>query len=153
MNENKKLIAVAGPTASGKTSLAVQLALHYNGEVVSNDSMQIYKGMEIGTAAPTIEERLGVPHHLVGICTPDVDFSCADYGELGKNCANEIISRGKLPVFCGGTGLYLSSVLRGGDLSPTIPNGIRESLEKRSPDENWDELLPFVDFVFVKNSF
>ena len=110
MNERKKLIAVAGPTASGKTSLAVQLALRFNGEVVSNDSMQIYKGMEIGTAAPTVEERLGVPHHLVGILTPDSDFSCADYSELGKKAADDIILRGKLPVFCGGTGLYLDAV-------------------------------------------
>lgn len=133
MNENKKLIAVAGPTASGKTSLAVQLALHYNGEVVSNDSMQIYKGMEIGTAAPTIEERLGVPHHLVGICTPDVDFSCADYGELGKNCANEIISRGKLPVFCGGTGLYLDAVTSISNYSEGVKNeALRETLTREA---------------------
>lgn len=110
MDERKKLIAVAGPTASGKTSLAVQLALRFNGEVVSNDSMQIYKGMEIGTAAPTVEERLEVPHHLVGILTPDSDFSCADYSELGKKTADDIIMRGKLPVFCGGTGLYLDAV-------------------------------------------
>jgi tRNA dimethylallyltransferase len=110
VKENKRLIAVAGPTASGKTALAVQLALRLNGEVVSNDSMQIYKGMEIGTAAPTVEERLGVPHHLVGIFDADEDFSCADYGDLGKKTADEIIARGKLPIFCGGTGLYLDAV-------------------------------------------
>ena len=110
MNERNKLIAVAGPTASGKTALAVQLALRFGGEVVSNDSMQIYKGMEIGTAAPTMEERLGVPHHLVGILTPDSDFSCADYSDIGKKTADEIIARGRLPVFCGGTGLYLDAV-------------------------------------------
>ncbi|MBR4071479.1 MAG: tRNA (adenosine(37)-N6)-dimethylallyltransferase MiaA [Clostridia bacterium] len=135
VNENKKLIAVAGPTASGKTALAVQLALHYNGEVVSNDSMQIYKGMEIGTAAPTIEERLGVPHHLVGICSPDTDFSCADYSELGKNCANEIISRGKLPVFCGGTGLYLDAVTSISNYSEGVKNEtLREALTREAEE-------------------
>ena len=106
MEERKRLIAVAGPTASGKTALAVQLALCFDGEVVSNDSMQVYRGMEIGTAAPTMEERLGVPHHLVGICTPDADFSCADYGELGKKTADEkykkIISRYKNFLYLSG---------------------------------------------------
>ncbi len=135
MNENKKLIAVAGPTASGKTALAVQLALHFGGEVVSNDSMQIYKGMEIGTAAPTIEERLGVPHHLVGICTPDTDFSCADYGELGKKCADDIISRGKIPVFCGGTGLYLDAVTTISNYSEGVKNeALREDLTRMAEE-------------------
>lgn len=135
MNKNKKLIAVAGPTASGKTALAVQLALHYNGEVVSNDSMQIYKGMEIGTAAPTIEERLGVPHHLVGICTPDTDFSCADYSELGKKCADEIMERGKLPVFCGGTGLYLDAVTSISNYSEGVKNeALREALTRQAEE-------------------
>ncbi len=141
MTSNKKLIAVAGPTASGKTALAVQLALHFNGEVVSNDSMQIYKGMEIGTAAPTIEERLGVPHHLVGICTPDTDFSCADYSELGKKCADDIISRGKLPVFCGGTGLYLDSVTTISNYSEGVKNeALREAL-MREAEEHGNEAL------------
>ncbi len=135
MINNKKLIAVAGPTASGKTALAVQLALHFNGEVVSNDSMQIYKGMEIGTAAPTMEERLGVPHHLVGICTPDTDFSCADYSELGKKCADEIISRGKIPVFCGGTGLYLDSVTTISSYSESTKNdALREALLREAEE-------------------
>ena len=135
MNHNKKLIAVAGPTASGKTALAVQLALHFNGEVVSNDSMQIYKGMEIGTAAPTIEERLGVPHHLVGICTPDADFSCADYGELGKKCADDIISRGKMPVFCGGTGLYLDAVTTISNYSEGVKNeALRGELTRQAEE-------------------
>ncbi len=135
MNENKKIIAVAGPTASGKTALAVQLALHFNGEVVSNDSMQIYKGMEIGTAAPTMEERLGVPHHLVGFCSPDTDFSCADYSELGKRCADDILSRGKIPVFCGGTGLYLDSVTTISNYSEGVKNEtLREALTRKAEE-------------------
>ncbi len=141
MTNNKKLIAVAGPTASGKTALAVQLALHYGGEVVSNESMEIYKGMEIGTDAPTIEERMGVPHHLVGICTPDTDFSCAEYSELGKRCADEIISRGKLPVFCGGTGLYLDAVTSISSYSEGVKNeALREAL-MREADELGNEAV------------
>lgn len=110
------IIAVAGPTASGKTALAARLALEIGGEVISNDSMQIYKGMEIGCATPTEDEMLGVPHHLLSFLSPADDFSCADYGVLAKAKADEVISRGKTPVFCGGTGLYLDSVITVGSL-------------------------------------
>lgn len=112
----KNIIAVAGPTASGKTALAARLALEIGGEVISNDSMQIYKGMEIGCATPTAEEMLGVPHHLLSFMSPTDDFSCADYGALAKAKADEVIGRGKIPVFCGGTGLYLDSVITVGSL-------------------------------------
>ena len=112
----KNIIAVAGPTASGKTALAARLALEIGGEVISNDSMQIYKGMEIGCATPTAEEMLGVPHHLLSFMSPTDDFSCADYGTLAKAKADEVIGRGKIPVFCGGTGLYLDSVITVGSL-------------------------------------
>lgn len=107
-----KLLAVVGPTASGKTALAIELARRLNGEVVSCDSMQIYRRMQIGTAAPTTEEMQGIPHHLIGIAEPDESFSCADYTERARECIRDIVSRGKLPVFCGGTGLYLDSLLR-----------------------------------------
>ncbi len=149
MRQNKKIIAVAGPTASGKTALAVQLALRLGGEVVSNDSMQIYKGMEIGTAAPTMEERLGVPHHLVGIFTADKDFSCADYGELGKKIADDIIARGKLPIFCGGTGLYLDAVTSISNYSEGVKNeALREkltALAEREGNEAVHSMLRAVD--------
>ena len=112
-----KIIAVAGPTASGKTDLAVEIARLVDGEVISNDSMQIYRGMEIGTAAPTMEERRGIPHHMVGVCDPNEEFSCADYSERAREIIDDINSRGKVPVFCGGTGLYLDSVLTLSDLS------------------------------------
>lgn len=106
-----KIIAVAGPTASGKTALAVKLARTLGGEVISNDSMQIYRGMEIGTAAPTTRETDGVPHHMIGCCAPTDEFSCADYAAAARGLIDEISSRKKLPVFCGGTGLYLDAVL------------------------------------------
>ncbi len=141
MDKKIKIIAVVGPTASGKTELSLRLCEALNGEIISCDSMQIYKNMDIGTAKPFLTERRGIPHHLFDVCAPDEEFSCADYKRLAEDAIADIVSRGKTPIFCGGTGLYLSSVLRGGELSPDIPEGIREELEKRSPDENWDELV------------
>ncbi|MBE6561558.1 MAG: tRNA (adenosine(37)-N6)-dimethylallyltransferase MiaA [Ruminococcaceae bacterium] len=108
----QKIVTVAGPTASGKTALAVQIALKIGGEVISCDSMQIYRGMQIGTAAPTAEEMCGIPHHMVAIANPDEPFSCADYTERAEACIREIAARGRVPVICGGTGLYLDSLLR-----------------------------------------
>lgn len=108
----EKILAVCGPTASGKTALAIRLAQRLRGEIVSMDSMQIYRGMRIGTAAPTAEEMQGVPHHLIGIVEPDAPFSCADYTVRAEACIREITARGKLPILCGGTGLYLDSLLR-----------------------------------------
>ena len=102
----EKIICVAGPTASGKTRLAVELARTYNGEVLSCDPMQIYKGMAIGTAAPTIEEMQGVAHHMIGVIPPDEDFSVGKYVELAEPVLQDILSRGKTCVVCGGTGLY-----------------------------------------------
>ena len=115
MNRKPKIIAVVGPTASGKTALSVALAQALGGEVLSCDSMQIYRDMDIGTAKPTVEEREGVPHHLIDIAAADEPFSCAEYAALAKQTVCEVIARGKLPIFCGGTGLYLDGVLRGGN--------------------------------------
>jgi len=108
----QKWIAVAGPTASGKTALAVCLARRIGGEIISMDSMQLYRRMEIGTAAPNEAERGGVPHHLVGIAEPCEDFSCAEYAARAQALLAEIAARGAVPIFCGGTGLYLESLLR-----------------------------------------
>ena len=103
-----KVIAIVGPTAVGKTALALNLARELDGEIISCDSMQIYKGMDIGTAKPTKEEMAEIPHHLIDIKEPNEEFSCADYAILAKKCIEDIISRGKTPIFCGGTGLYLT---------------------------------------------
>lgn len=115
MSKKPKIIAVVGPTASGKTALSVALAKALGGEVLSCDSMQIYRDMDIGTAKPTEEEREGVLHHLIDIAAADEPFSCAEYAALAKQTVAEVIARGKLPIFCGGTGLYLDGVLRGGN--------------------------------------
>ena len=106
-----KIIAIVGPTAVGKTALALELAKRYNGEIISCDSMQVYKGMDIGTAKPTREELAQVKHHLIDIKSPDQCFSCADYATLAKKAIADIQKRGKTPIFCGGTGLYLDSVI------------------------------------------
>jgi tRNA dimethylallyltransferase len=106
-----KIVCIVGPTAVGKTALAIDLARELDGEIISCDSMQIYRGMDIGTAKPTKGELDLVKHHLIDIKNPDEDFSCADYATLAKEAINDIVSRGKTPIFCGGTGLYLDSVI------------------------------------------
>ncbi len=108
----KKIIAVTGPTASGKTALAIEIAKRFGGEVVSCDSMQIYEGMDVGTAKPTAEELSAVPHHMIDIAKPHENYSVADFVEKARLCIDEIYSRGKLPVLAGGTGLYMDSILK-----------------------------------------
>lgn len=115
------MLAVVGPTASGKTNLAVGLALALDGEVVSADSMQVYRGMNIATAKPTPDEMHGVPHHLMSFLAPDTAFSVADYVRLGRNCIEDIRTRGHLPVVAGGTGLYVDALVKGIDFS-AIPS-------------------------------
>lgn len=110
-NDKPFVLAVAGPTASGKTRLGVELAKIYGGEVISADSMQIYKGMDIASAKPSEAEKQGIPHHLMGILDRDVSFSAADYVQLANEKIEDILSRGKLPVIVGGTGLYIDSLL------------------------------------------
>ena len=119
MSDKIKIAAIVGPTASGKTALSIALAKLFDGEIVSCDSMQVYKYMNIGTAKPTPEEMDGVPHHLIDIAEPDIVYSCAEYVSDAKKAINDIVSRGKLPIFCGGTGLYLDSLLRGGSFEVT----------------------------------
>ena len=107
----KKIIAVAGPTASGKTALAIEIAKRFDGEVVSCDSMQIYKFMDIGTAKPDKSELEAVPHHMIDIVHPSEKCSVADFVEKARACIDDILKRGKLPILAGGTGLYMDSVL------------------------------------------
>lgn len=141
----KRVIAVVGPTASGKTALALELAKKLNGEVISCDSMQIYRGMDIGTAKPTKEERAAVPHHLIDIRDPSEDFSAADYAVEAKIALNDIFSRGKTPIFCGGTGLYLDAVLTENKYSDApcdelLRASLLEDSEKYGVYDLWDRL-------------
>ena len=106
-----RLICICGPTASGKTALSVALAQQLHTEIISADSMQIYRGMDIGTAKPTEAERCGVPHHLLDICDPGEPFSVARYVELADAAAQDILRRGMIPVVAGGTGLYMDALI------------------------------------------
>ncbi|MBR5537833.1 MAG: tRNA (adenosine(37)-N6)-dimethylallyltransferase MiaA [Clostridia bacterium] len=129
-----KIVVVCGPTASGKTALSIALAKAFDGEVVSADSMQIYRGMDIGTAKPTTEEMDGVPHHMLDVAAPGESYSVSRYVEEATACVEDILSRGKLPIVCGGTGLYIDGLIRGTDFQPAgTDNGIREQLERE-----WD---------------
>ncbi len=110
MNEKIKVIAVTGPTAGGKSALALALAKELDGEIVSLDSMQIYRGMDIGTAKPSKEEQRAVRHHLIDILDPDECFSAAEYATLAEKAIEDIVTRGKTPIVCGGTGLYLEAL-------------------------------------------
>lgn len=140
-NNKARVFAVVGPTAVGKTSLAIELAKRLDGEVISCDSMQIYREMDIGTAKATIEERCGVPHHLIDILSPEESFSCADYAVLARKAIDDIVSRGKVPIFCGGTGLYLDSVIEIPSFTDTIRDeGLRAELEALA-EQNGAEAL------------
>ena len=107
-----KIVCVAGPTACGKTTLGVLLAQKFNGEVVSVDSMQIYRGMTVGTAAPTEEEMQGIPHHMIAVADSSEQWSAAEYAARAAVEVDDILSRGKLPILAGGTGMYADGVLR-----------------------------------------
>ena len=138
----KKLICVVGPTACGKTKMGVLLARQYNGEVVSCDSMQLYRGMVIGTAAPTQEEICGVPHHMIGVADPAEPYSAARYREEAGECVEAVFSRGRQPVIVGGTGLYLDALIAGhGFAAGQFGGAVRQQLEERLHSEGAEALL------------
>ncbi len=137
-----RIVCVVGPTASGKTKMGVELAKAFHGEVVSVDSMQIYRGMTIGTAAPTAEEMDGVPHHMIAVADPGESWSVARFTEAADACIREILSRDKLPILVGGTGLYLDALVRGNTFAPGSQNGeIRRQLQARLEKEGAAVLL------------
>lgn len=141
-----KLVCVVGPTGCGKTRLGVELAKRLDGEVVSCDSMQIYRGMTIGTAAPTENEMDGVPHHMVGVVGPEENYSVARYAADAARCVDDIISRGRQPVVVGGTGLYLNALLAGhgfagGDKDGKCRAELEERWEKQGGEAMYAELL------------
>ena len=137
-----RVLCVVGPTATGKTKMGVALAKRFNGEVVSVDSMQIYRGMAIGTAAPTPEEMEGVPHHMIGVADPAESWSVSRFTEAADRCVQDILSRGKLPVLVGGTGLYLDALVRGNTFAAGQQGGaVRQELQERLAQEGAAALL------------
>ena len=143
----KNIICIAGPTASGKTALSIALAKELDAEVVSCDSMQIYKRMNIGTAKPSHEEIAGVPHHMLDVVEPWEDFSVSRYCEMATPIVDDILSRGKTAIICGGTGLYMDSLIRGNDFAPFPSTGVREKLEQRADTEGMEILLRELEAV------
>ena len=135
------IICIAGPTASGKTALAVELAKELNGEVVSCDSMQVYKRMDIGTAKPTAEEMQGIPHHMLDVAQAWEDFSVSRYCNQASPIVDDIIAQGKTAIIAGGTGLYMDSLIRGNSFAPCPSTGVREALEARAEAEGIQPLL------------
>ena len=106
-----KVIVICGPTASGKTSLSIELAKQINGEIISADSMQIYKDMDIGTAKPSTEEMQGIKHYLLDFVPPEERYSVSDFKKQSEECIEQILQKGKMPIICGGTGLYINSLI------------------------------------------
>lgn len=137
-----KTLFIVGPTASGKTALSIRLAEKFGGEIVSADSMQIYKGIHIASAAPDVQEMQGIPHHLLEFLEPQDCFSVADYVKAARDCISDISSRGKLPIVVGGTGLYISSLADNiGFNEEKTDLELRQSLEKRFDEIGAKEML------------
>ncbi|MGN1135838.1 MAG: tRNA (adenosine(37)-N6)-dimethylallyltransferase MiaA [Oscillospiraceae bacterium] len=142
MEKKQPLIAVVGPTASGKTAVGIALAKEYNGEVVSADSMQIYKGMDIATAKPTDDEMQGIPHHLISELEPAASFSVAEYVKLAQQKISNIAGRGKLPILVGGTGLYVSSLIDNINFDNAVTDGsVRRRLTEEAAELGGEEML------------
>ena len=142
-----RIICIAGPTASGKTALAVELAKELNGEVVSCDSMQVYRRMDIGTAKPTKEEMQGIVHHMIDVAEPDEDFSVSRYCDMASPIVDDILARGKTAVIAGGTGLYMDSLIRGNAFAPFPATGVRERLEAQADAEGMESMLEWLRSV------
>ncbi|MBQ8350778.1 MAG: tRNA (adenosine(37)-N6)-dimethylallyltransferase MiaA [Clostridia bacterium] len=137
-----RLPAVVGPTASGKTALAIALGKRLDCEIISCDSMQIYREMDIGTAKPSREEQAALPHHLIDFLLPGTPYSAADYASDAYRTVEDILSRGRLPLFCGGTGLYLDAARRGGEENCEIPGAtaVRERLAQEAAEQGNETL-------------
>jgi tRNA dimethylallyltransferase len=142
------LIAVVGPTAAGKSALALRLAREHAGEIVSCDSLQVYRGLDLGSAKASPEERASVPHHLLDVVSPDAAFSAADYARLARTAISGIRTRGRLPIVAGGSGLYLKALLQGLFAGPSRDQALRARLERmvvRFGDARVHRLLARVD--------
>ncbi len=141
------IICIAGPTASGKTALAVELAKVTQGEVVSCDSMQVYRYMDIGTAKPTCEEMQGIPHHMLSVAEPDEDFSVSRYCEMASPIVDDILRRGKTAIIAGGTGLYMDALIRGNSFAPFPSTGMRQKLEEQADREGMEAMLTLLQSI------
>jgi tRNA dimethylallyltransferase len=151
MKDKTKIISIVGPTASGKSDLAVKLAKQFKGEIISADSRQVYKGLNIGSGKITKKEMVGIPHHLLDICDPKKVFTVSDFKKLADKKINEIISRGKTPILCGGTGFYIDAVAKNIILPEVSPNPkLREKLNKLKL-EDLQKMLLELDFKRFKN--
>ncbi len=136
----QNIICIAGPTASGKTALSIALARELEGEIVSCDSMQVYKGMDIGTAKPTEAEKEGIPHHMLDVAEPWEDFSVSRYCAMATPIVEDILARGKTAIIAGGTGLYMDALIRGNSFAPFPSTGMREKLEAQADTEGMEKM-------------
>ena len=141
------IICIAGPTASGKTALSIALAQVLDGEIVSCDSMQIYKYMDIGTAKPTLDERAGIPHYMLDVAEPTEDFSVSRYCEMATPIIEDILARGKTAIIAGGTGLYMDALIRGNSFAPCPSTGMREKLESQADAEGMEAMLSLLQSI------
>lgn len=135
-NVKPPLIVIAGPTASGKTAVSIALCKKIGGEVISADSMQIYRGMDIGTAKPDAQEQAGIAHHMLGVLPPNAHATASDYGKMARQAVQEVRSRGRMPVVCGGTGLYIDALTRPLRFSAPGDGTMREELKAIAAGEN-----------------
>lgn len=136
MTKKTKIVSIVGPSASGKSALAVEIAKEFNGEIISCDSRIIYKNFDIATAKPTQEEMQGIKHYFIGNIEPENDYSAADFADEAKKVIKEIVSRGKLPIVAGGTGLYFRILLEDFDIPRVAPNeSLRKTLEQKTAEE------------------
>ena len=136
-----KIVCVVGPTASGKTALSVALAKALNGEVISADSMQLYRGMDVGTAKVTPEEMDGIPHHMIDVAEPWESFSAARYVEMADPLLQDILRRGKTAIIAGGTGLYVDALMAGRTFAPYPETGRRQALEQEAEAQGMEHML------------
>ena len=143
----KNIICIAGPTASGKTDLSIALAKETNGEIISCDSMQVYRYMDIGTAKPTLEERGDIPHHMLDVADPNEAFSVSRYCQMATPILEDILSRGKTAIVVGGTGLYMDALIRGNAFAPYPATGRREELEAIAAKEGIEKVVDMLQKV------
>ena len=141
------IICIAGPTASGKTALAVELAKRLGGEVISCDSMQIYRDMNIGTAKPTKREMQGIAHYMLDVAHPSEDFSVSRYCEMADPILQDILARGKTAIIAGGTGLYMDALIRGNNFAPCPSTGMRQKLEQQADSEGMEAMLALLTSI------